>query len=423
MNDSVKTQPAPETFDLNQHMARLLMSEPFFASLSRRIDKKEDRSIPTAGVWVNPKSGNFELMYNPDFFASLANDTERLAILKHEFYHIIFLHVTGRLPDGGMSKKWNYATDLAINGLPDMINALPSNCLIPAVKGSIFENFPAGLSAEQYYAMLPDGTGEGEGESGTGEGSESGEGQPSGEGEGDQDGQGGEKPHGSHDGWGGNDPNVSDAVKEIAKERLKDAVKKAAMDAAKNGWGSVGSEMRQDIIDRLTATVDWKKTLRYFIKTSTRSSKVSSIKRINRRYPRIHAGRKVTRTARIAIAIDQSGSVSDLMLAKFFVELDGLAQLAEFVVVPFDTDVNEDLVYTWKKGERKKAERVMCGGTCFDAPTRWANENKVDGLIILTDMEASKPIACKAQRIWMTTKANAARPYFTTNEKVIAIDA
>jgi len=409
------TNPAIPTFDLNQHMARLLMNEPFFASLSRRIDKKEDRSIPTAGVWVNAQSGNFELMYNPDFFASLESDTQRLAILKHEFYHIIFLHVTGRLPAGGMSKKWNYATDLAINGLPDMVNALPSNCLIPAVKGSIFENFPAGLSAEQYYEMLPDGTGEGEG--GTGEGSESGDGQGQG-----GEGEGGDQPHGSHDGWGGNDPNVSDAVKEIAKERLKDAVKKAAMDASKNGWGSVGSEMRQDIIDRMTQTVDWKKTLRYFIKTSTRSNKVSSIKRINRRYPRIHAGRKVTRTARIAIAIDQSGSVSNDMLAKFFTELDGLAQLAEFVVVPFDTDVDKDLVYTWKKGERKKAERVMCGGTCFDAPTRWANENKVDGMIILTDMEASKPIACKSQRMWMTTKAHAARPYFKTNEKVIVID-
>ena len=121
--------------------------------------------IKTAGVWISEQTGNFELLYNPEFFASLATDTERLAILKHEFYHIIFLHVTGRLPEGGMSKKWNYATDLAINGLPDMINALPKGCLIPAEKGSLFENVPAGLSADQYYAMLPD-KGEGEGEDG-----------------------------------------------------------------------------------------------------------------------------------------------------------------------------------------------------------------------------------------------------------------
>jgi len=37
-------------FNLNMHTARLLMQEPFFASLSRRIDKTPTDSIPTAGV-------------------------------------------------------------------------------------------------------------------------------------------------------------------------------------------------------------------------------------------------------------------------------------------------------------------------------------------------------------------------------------
>jgi len=396
------TNSATPTFDLNQHMARLLLDEPFFASLSRRIDKRIKTDIPTAGVWISEQTGNFELLYNPEFFASLATDTERLAILKHEFYHIIFLHVTGRLPEGGMSKKWNYATDLAINGLPDMINALPKGCLIPAEKGSLFESFPAGLSADQYYAMLPD-KGEGEGEDGQ-------------QGDGDK--------QGSHEGWGESDSNLSDAVKEIAKERLKNSLREAAKDATKNGWGSVGSDMQKEIMDRLSTTVDWRKTLRYFIKTSTRSNKVSSIKRINRRYPRVHAGRKVKRTARIAVAIDQSGSVSDQMLAAFFNELDGLAQLAEFTVVPFDTEVDESLVYVWKKGQRRKWERVKCGGTDFNPPTEYVNKNQFDGMIVLTDMEASKPIACKGQRMWMTTKHHMERPYFkpASTERIIAID-
>ena len=410
MNDSVKTQPT--TFNLNQHMARLLLDEPFFASLSRRIDKRIKPDIKTAGVWISEQTGNFELLYNPEFFASLESDKERLAILKHEFYHIIFLHVTGRLPEGGMSKKWNYATDLAINGLPDMINALPKGCLIPGEKGSMFESFPVGLSADQYYAMLPDGEGEGsDGQKGEGKGSEG------------QDGEG--DSQGSHDGWGENDSNLSDAVKDIAKERLKNNIREAAKDATKKGWGSVGSDMRQEIMDRLSTSVDWRKTLRYFIKTSTRSSKVSSIKRINRRYPRVHAGRKVKRTARIAVAIDQSGSVSDSMLASFFNELDGLAQLAEFTVVPFDTEVDESLVYVWKKGQRRKWERVKCGGTDFNPPTEYVNKNQFDGMIVLTDMEASKPIACKGQRMWMTTKHYAERPYFkpSSTERIIAIDA
>ena len=99
----------PTPFDLNKHTARLLMREPFFAGLSRRIDKTPTTEIPTAGVRINPERAQFELMYNPDFMASLS-DKHRLAILKHEFYHIIYEHVTGRLPPEGMNMMWNIAT-------------------------------------------------------------------------------------------------------------------------------------------------------------------------------------------------------------------------------------------------------------------------------------------------------------------------
>jgi len=91
-------------------------------------------------------------------------------------------------------------------------------------------------------------------------------------------------------------------------------------------------------------------------------------------------------------------------------------------VVPFDTQVAEDEVYVWKKGKRRTFERVSCGGTCFDAPTRWVNEREFDGHIVLTDMEAPKPIPSRCQRMWMTTPEYADRPYFTTNERVIAVD-
>jgi len=146
------------------------------------------------------------------------------------------------------------------------------------------------------------------------------------------------------------------------------------------------------------------------------------MKRINRRYPYIHAGRKTNRTASIAISIDQSGSVSDLMLAAFFSELNKLANIAEFTVVPFDTQVAEDKVYVWKKGEKKKTERVLSGGTCFNAPTEYVNARNFDGHIVLTDMYAPKPKPSKCQRMWMTDKNGAARPYFSTSERIVAIN-
>ena len=90
-------------------------------------------------------------------------------------------------------------------------------------------------------------------------------------------------------------------------------------------------------------------------------------------------------------------------------------------MIPFDTKVAEDKVYVWKKGEKKKWERVLCGGTCFEAPTDFVNKGKWDGHIILTDMYAPKPKASRVQRMWMTDKDSARNPYFTTHEKVIAV--
>ena len=111
------------------------------------------------------------------------------------------------------------------------------------------------------------------------------------------------------------------------------------------------------------------------------------------------------------------------MLAAFFSELNKLAEIAEFTVIPFDTVVADDKVYTWKKGQSKKTERVLTGGTCFNAPTKYVNERDFDGHIVLTDLMAPKPVPSKCQRMWMTTKNYAARPYFSTNERIVAIDA
>ena len=405
------------SFDLKLHAYRLLMDEPFFAALSRKIEKRADSSIPTAGVRVDPDSAQFEMIYNPDFFASLPEEQVR-GVLKHEFYHLIFEHVTSRKPEGVPHRAWNIAADLAINS--HLQGELPEMACMPGV--GPFEDLPLHQTAEWYLANLPQkDEGEGEGDS-----SESGEGDASGESAGDgQPSAGNPGSFDDHSGWDDNaDSPQQQAANQMAKERLKNAMKEAAKEASQSakGWGSVSGAVKEDILKRLESKVDWKKVLRYFIKTSQRASRRSSVKRINKRYAYIHPGKKVQRQAKIAIAIDQSGSVSDEMLSAFFGELNGLAKLAEFTVVPFDTSVDENKVYVWKKGKQQKAERVLCGGTCFDAPTAYVNSQNFDGVIILTDMEAPKPKACKAQRMWMTDARGASRPYFKTNEKVIAID-
>ena len=72
------------TFDLNMHVTRLLRDEPFFAELSRKMDKRSSKAIPTAGVRVNPETAQFEMLYNPEFFQGLT-DAQRKGVLIHEF--------------------------------------------------------------------------------------------------------------------------------------------------------------------------------------------------------------------------------------------------------------------------------------------------------------------------------------------------
>ena len=425
------TEPAkaetPETeevdvsaFDLNIHVHRLLMDEPFFAALSRRMDKRATNAIPTAGVTVT-EEGKLQMVYNPKFFAPLS-DEARKDILKHEFYHIVFQHVTGgrflsfRDMAPNERKIHNIAMDLAINGnLPH----LPEGACFPG-KGP-FEHLEPHKTAEHYLRELrkmqkdpPEGEGQGEGEGG----GEGGEGQP---GQGNGNPLDGMDSFDDHSGW----DEMDDQTKQIAEERIKEFVKDAVEEAnsSSRGWGSVPADCRKEIIASISTKVDWRKVLRYFVKQSQKANKRSTVRKINKRYPYMHPGKKATRTAKIAVAIDQSGSVSEDMLAAFFAELNTLAKIAEFTVIPFDTRVDPEKNWVWKKGQSRKTERTMYGGTCFDAPTKFVNETGgFDGLIICTDMEAPKPVACRVQRMWITDEYHGKRPYFNPKpERMVVV--
>ena len=425
-NEAVETEEVDvSAFDLNIHIHRLLMDEPFFAALSRRMDKRASNAIPTAGVMVT-EEGKLQMVYNPKFFAPLSEESKK-DILKHEFYHIVFQHVTGnrflsfRDMEASERKIHNIAMDLSINGhLPH----LPEGACFPG-KGP-FEHLEPFKTAEHYLKelrkMQKEGDGEGQGEGG-GEGGTPGEGQGQGQGNGGGNPLDGMDSFDDHSGW----DEVDEQTKQIAEERVKEFVKDAVEEAnsSSRGWGSVPGNLRKEIVDSISSKVDWRKVLRYFVKQSQKANKRSTVRKINKRYPYQHPGKKASRQAKIAIAIDQSGSVSDAMLAAFFSELNTLAKLAEFTVIPFDTRVDPVLNWVWKKGQTRKRERTMCGGTCFDAPTKFVNETGgFDGLIICTDMEAPKPVRCNVQRLWITDEYHGKRPYFNPKpERMIVVPA
>ena len=416
-------------YDLQRDAFSLMRDEPFYARIFARLDKVATTGIPTAGVRFNKEKLRFELVYNPIFFSKLTRP-QRIDVLKHEGAHIFLDHCTSRQVAEEHHRMWNIATDLAINSY---LENLPEGCCMPGV--GPFEKYPPFKSADWYFNQLKK---DGEPEKEQGEGDE-GDGQGQGSsadsgGQGDQPSEGNtgsgknkieDYQFDSHDGWTTEDE-ISEAEREVARERLREVVRDAVEDCdGGKGWGSVHSAMRADLRKAFKRqSINWRSVLRMFVQSSQPSKRRSSIRRLSKRYPWVHPGRRTDRVANIAISIDQSGSVSNQELQEFYNELEGLAKLATFTVIPFDDKVFEDGITEWKRGDTQQWRRYTCGGTNFDAPTQFVNDNKdFDAHIIMTDMYAPKPKASRVPRMWVASAANARRPYFqpSAGERILPI--
>lgn len=421
--------PCETEFNLDRHLISFLQDNPFFAELSRHIQKSPTKDLPTAGVTFNEKTDELCLYWNPDFFASLT-PWEVRGVLTHEYYHLVFGHLYGRRRKP--AKLWNVATDLAINSIimdaakagsgPARLSGdrpLPEFCLLPGVMpkhpegreytdeekaamplADIISKLPLMKSSEWYFNKIKEDL------------------PPPPEG-GEGGGGGGLDSFDDHDGWDA----VPDEQREYVEGKVKAAVEKAAKhaDSQSNGWGNIPAEMVEAIRKSVSSVINWRNVLRQFVGSLVRGGRSTSIKRINKRYPYIHPGVKRGYEAKLLIAIDQSGSVDNTMLAEFFAELGSLTKKVTIDVVPFDTVALEKDVYTWRRGSDVPAKRVRGGGTDFNAPTKFANDPKNrgrwDGMLIMTDGECDAPGPSRIKRGYVVGKGR--RLLFKTEDIVI----
>lgn len=384
-----------ESFSLTPHLVNLLLHEPFFSTLLRKVTKHKTLSISTAGVTV--RDTEFLLLWNPLFVMKLKSKEVR-GLLKHECYHLIFKHCTGRKQDPHF--LWNVATDLAINSLIS-VNELPEEGLYPGKPldlskiqdadalqrwqklSDLIETFPTGMASEWYMQHLLENKDEimpppGE------EGSEAG------------------MPGGmdDHDGWG----DISDEERQIAEGKLKQAVSEAVKRCDRNGqWGSVTSGTRTLLRKMVNDSVNWKRVVQSFCGMSQRASKARTHKKVNRKYPYIHPGVKRGHSASVGVYMDQSGSVGDEEVEMFFGALNQLGRITNFTLIPFDYTVDEKNIMKWRKGQKPPPVRHRHGGTSFHAVEAHVKENldKFDGHIILTDGEAADPGPSRLRRCWV----------------------
>ena len=232
IKDAIVPEATPEeiaAFDIQDHLIRFLLDEPFYGRITRCLDKEATTSIATAGVTV--VDGNLKLFYNPAFCAGLLKEgaNKVKGLLKHEALHLVFEHcTTRRLSPHSVA---NIAADCAINSLiPE--NELP-NCGIWPGKAELLTHadpimrliggFPKGESQEWYFTKLME-------DPNVQEALENASGQP---GDGDGDGEGPSMPGSldDHDGW----DEMSEEEREVAKGKVKAALSKAVDECDKTG--------------------------------------------------------------------------------------------------------------------------------------------------------------------------------------------
>ena len=407
IKDALTPEVTPEeiaAFDIQDHLIRFLLDEPFYGRITRCLEKESTTAIPTAGVAV--RDGNLKLYYNPTFCAGLLKEGPHKVkgLLKHEALHLVFEHCTSRrLTPHSVA---NIAADCAINSLiPE--HELP-NCGIWPGKAELLNHedpimqliggFPKGESQEWYFTKLMENEDVQQRLEESKQNGEGGEGMPGG--------------MDDHDGW----DDMTEEEREVAKGKVKAALEKAVEECDKSGqWGSVSADLRKDLRAMVSKQIDWRKVLRNWIGMTRRANRSSSWQRLNKRLPGTVKGPRRGYTCSIATYIDQSGSVADRELALLFGELNNLATRRTIDLFNFDTEVDVKSKTTLKRGKSALPKRTRCGGTDFSAPMKHAAEHKAeyDGIIILTDGEAADPGPPNRgqRRCWVITPGQ--KLYFT----------
>lgn len=358
----------------------------FYCHLFFQVDRyKDNKNCPTMGVGII--NGRITLVYNTDFLETLT-DRQAIEILKHEALHLINEHLIrgqgAREKDATKHKMENIAQDCAINQYLDkkIIDSIGGVTLERF--GELLTNRPKSFSlkpnmtAEYYYDHLAIEKDHREQQKG-------GQGQPQ-AGQGQGSGQGGKSLQEQLEDLGMDDHGMFGEMDALDRAMLEDSIRKAAESAKGDGAGKLPSEVEELMKLKKKPTVSWQRELRQFIGAGSRAEKTTSRSRRNRRYGITFAGYKRDYKAKILVVLDTSGSMSGDRTEKVLSEIYGIYKASpetKIDIVECDAEIRD--VFTYEgKGDFKITGR---GGTQMVPGLKYAEDNKYDGVIMLTDGE------------------------------------
>ena len=342
----------------------LLLKEPFFGNLATRLTLiNADKWLPTAAT------DGRRFYYNTKFLKQLTPKQIEF-LFGHEVLHVVYDHIGRRGErDGQLS---NIAADYCVNGdlithkIGEPITVVPIihdpkyyGQSFEEVYDDLYENAEK-IDIEDLLDRVLDDHLDGDEEGGSGDGEGSSE-----------------------------RPVLSDQERKEIKDEMKEAILSAAQTA---GAGNIPAGVARMIKELTEPKMNWRDLLDVQIKSTIKSD--FSFMKPNRKA--WHTGVMLPgmvpdETIDLVVAIDVSGSISDVMVRDFLTEIKGIMDAYttfNIKVFCFDTEVYNEADFTADNlYDIHEYEIVGGGGTSFEAVYEYLKENAIEPkkLVMFTD--------------------------------------
>ena len=349
---------------ITQVLERWFISEPALFQVLCTHSIEENASMPCP-----VRSGARKVEYNPAFVDEMSDQALDQA-LRTEAIRILLKHPYQRKPDACSQQAIAVGSNLTIG----------DNYLFGSlhIEHPADYDLPVGREYEWYSRRIqellpPEADGDG---NGAGDGS-------------DARGQGG-------DGDPRTDRLSDNADKNTALSELwdEDELTVAMIDGiieSTKDWGSLAGNFAELLKASAKARINWRNVLSGFRASILSTQRKLTRMRPNRRTGFDNMGSIRRFDTKVLVAVDVSGSISSSDLSYFYGVVNSAFRYGFTAVDVIQFDAGVRVVQTLKKVMRDVAV-LGRGGTSFQEPIDYANENGYDGLVILTDGYAPEPI-------------------------------
>ncbi|TAF64089.1 MAG: hypothetical protein EAZ55_12250 [Cytophagales bacterium] len=375
---------------------QLVIKEPFYGHFFSGLLKRVGSQI-TETMAVSYENGLVILHINPIFWDNYLTTADfKTGVVKHEILHIVFNHIL-RYHDFSRKDLYNIAADLVVNQyvaetqLPEgavllslfpelkleahqhveyyynQLSALYQQCTSGDNKDPNEENMENSRSWQNLKDLLDESN----------------------------------QNQLRHKLWQ-MASQLSNAERTLLSELLKQTLQNTLKRVKNKDIGNLPAGLQdylKEFEKSLAPVVNWKRILRLFANSSSRTRIKNTLKRPSKRY-NTTPGIKVKKRQKILVAIDTSGSISQQDLQEFFNEIYHIWKHgSEILVVECDTEIQAQYKYEGKTPQQVSGR----GGTDFEAPLRFANEEySPDAVIYFTDGYGNNPeVRCNCPILWL----------------------